>query len=251
MSSSIKPADFSSMMADFREGLHNYLPDSSQRAEVVLASSALVHTAYTILKNLQYSVLTQVGVNTLPQMLSARVSFLEGALISGASTIHNLFFVVIYTALLFATLTLSQNLARDCHKHWISGFYSLYTTGISVVGVITPYVGTGLTYYLFRSIWNSFKRDYGNDLYEFERPLMSHVKWIFNRNHTYIFDTLRGHYGDEKFRNEVQPSLDYIQKQLKAARKVDDLIGLMDDFRRHWPIMDPLKRKRIEEESEN
>ena len=108
------------MVPSLLGGIDRNLPASSGSAITILKSSALVNTSYTILKNLPYSLHASVfGVNDFPHVLSSRVSFLEGALISVASTVHNVFFALIYSALVLGTLGLSTTLASDCGEHWL------------------------------------------------------------------------------------------------------------------------------------
>ena len=250
-SNGIVSTGFSQIVPSLRKGLDNTLPASSGRAVTILKSSALVHATYTILKNLPYSFFAStVGVDDFPHMLSSRVSFLEGTLISLASTVYNLFFVVIYSALVLATLGLSQTLINDCSEHWMNSYYGLLFTGAGMASVVTPHYGTWLSLILFYYLGLSLKTDYESDIFHFERPLVDGVQGFFgnksNRELILNYEKDRWHKDNVKYKEEVEPSLNEIFKRIKEAGEeegrranLDDLINIAYEFFRKYPNMVP------------
>ncbi len=187
MASSVQSSDAFPLVNQFREMLDNYVPESSSGAMVAVQSSALANTAYNIIRNLHYTFLAEhFGATDFAHFLSTRIAFLEGALISLATTVHNLFFAVMYTALVVGTLGVFQASVHHCNHHWMNSYYSFLTTGTALASVVTPYYGSYLSLALFGSILNSILQDYKNDISPNERQFLAKIKIIFKDNYNFI-----------------------------------------------------------------
>jgi len=229
--------DLSLIFYSLRQRLARYLPESSERAHVLLQSAALVQITYATLKAIPYAFLSkELGTNDLGNMLSTRVTFLEAAVISVASTICNIAFTLLYMALSFATLGLSNSVNFSMRKHWSHVTYGFTSIGIALVGVITPYYGAGLTVYLLSAILNRMKECYGRDVLLFERPLLNEIKDITRNYATIVSNYVRQKLGNDlKFQAEHEPSLRYIEGKIHMAERMNDLINLGLEVRADWP----------------
>lgn len=237
MSSIQDSTDLSLIFHSLRQRLARYLPDSSQRAQIILQSAALVQVTYATLKNIPYAFLSkELGTNDLGNMLSSRVTYMEAAVISVASTICNIAFTLLYTALSFATLGLSNSVNFSMKKHWHHVTYGVVSTGIALVGVVTPYWGGYLNVGLLYATLNMMKKCYGHDVRLFERPLLNEIKDI-TRNYAPIV----GNYIRQKVNNDLlyqaehKRSLEYIEGKIHTAERMDDLINLGLEVRAQWP----------------
>ncbi|MBS0629357.1 MAG: hypothetical protein JSS30_03930 [Verrucomicrobia bacterium] len=248
MASPVKTFGFSSFLDSFRDTLDEYLPKSSSGSIVALNSSALIHTAYNVLRNAHYSFkAADFGVNDLSHFLSARVSFLEGALISLASTVHNFFFALIYTIAIVGTFGVAQSLVNNCNHHWINCYYSFLTTGSGLASVITPQYGSYLSLGVFVHVLNSILNDYKDDIGNREPELTGRVKKIFKQYFETINNWARSYY--DNYEPEVKNSLDWLMEQVTEAEaifynpdKPDEvyLFGIIDEFWKKFPKLKPL-----------
>lgn len=220
MASSVQSSDAAPLVNQFRDMLNDYVPESSSGAMVAVHSSALAHTAYNIIRNLHYTFLSEhFGVKDFAHFLSTRITFLEGALISLASAVHNLFFAVMYTVLVVGTLGIFQTIVRHCNHHWVNSYYSFLTTGTALASVVTPYYGSYLSLGLFGSILNSILQDYKNDISPNERQFLEKIKKVFNDNYNFIRNWVQGHYEDT-FETELGPSLAWLHKKINEAKSI-------------------------------
>lgn len=243
--------NFSPLVTSVRDLLHQRLEGSSSRAMVVVHSSALIHTAYNTIRNLHYSFLANhFGVNDVPHVLSSRVAFIEGALVSLASTIHNLFFAIVYTAIGILTFGLSGNaIAKDRDHHWSNAYYSFLSIITAIVSIVTPkygsYLSIGLFIYVLRSILNDYSKEIGSQ----ETQLLGDLKDIFNAHYKSIYNKAKGWYG-KTFAVQEGPSLEWLRQQINKAEtihyysdKPDQicLVNVFDEFRRKFPYLKPEK----------
>ncbi len=250
MASAVHAIGFSTFVDQFRDTLDEYLPKSSSGSMVALHSSALIHTAYNVLRNAHYSFKAKdFGVNDLSHFLASRVSFLEGALISAASTVHNLFFALIYTVAAMATFGVAQSLVRDCYHHWINCYYSFLTTTSGLASVITPQYGSYLSLGVFVHVLNSILNDYKDDIGNRESELVGRVKKIFKQYFDTINNWARSYY--DNYEPEVKDSLEWLLEQVTEAEAIfynpdqpDDiyLFGIIDKFWKKFPKLKPLSK---------
>lgn len=251
MASSVQSSDASPLVNQFRDMLNDYVPESSSGAMVAVHSSALAHTAYNIIRNLHYTFLAEhFGVKNFAHFLSTRITFLEGALISMASTVHNLFFAVMYTALVVGTLGIFQTIVRHCNHHWVNSYYSFLTTGTALASVVTPYYGSYLSLGLFGSILNSILQDYKHDINPNERQFLEKIKKVFNDNYNFIRNWVQGHYEDT-FETEMGPSLAWLHKKINEAKSIHYrsdqsdqvcLVDVIDVFRKNYRDVNALEQ---------
>lgn len=237
MSSIQDSTELSLIFHSLRQRLARYLPESSERSQVILQSSALFQVSYATLKSIPYAILSDdLGTNDFGHMLSTRITYIEAAVISLSSTVCNIAFALLYTALSFATLGLSTSMNFAMRKHWHHVTYALASTGIGLVGMVTPYYGAGLNVYLLYATLNMMKKCYGHDVHLFERPLLNELQDIA-RNYAPI----AYNYTREKVKNDLRyqellkPSLEYIERKIHTAERMDDLINLALEVRAQWP----------------
>jgi len=247
MASSVNPIGFSTFVESCRDALDEYLPNSSSSSMEVLHSSALIHTAYNVLRNAPYSFKARdFSVNDLSHFLSSRISFLEATLVSAASTVHHLFFAVIYTMVIIATLGVAENLVRDCHHHWINFYYSFLTTNSGLVSVITPQYGSYLSLGVFVYVLNSILNDYKLEISQIDPGLYKRFKEIFNQYFAAICKWAENFYGNNQYEKEIRPSLYWLAEKINDEdtktihnyRDEDDgknLLGIIYMFWKNFP----------------
>lgn len=250
MASSIQSSEAHPLVNSFRDMLNDHLPESSSGAMVAIHSSGLVHTAYNIIRNLHYTALAEhFGVNDIAHFLAARVAFLEAALISIATTVHNIFFAAVYTVLVVGTLGIFQTFVRHCNHHWVNSYYSFLSTGTSLVGVVTPYWGARLSLNLFVSISNSILQDYKNDISPKEGQFLAKIKKIFNENYNFVRNWVQGH-SEDTFEIEMGPSLAWLHKKINEVKCIHNksneasicLADVIDIFRKNYNDVNALEQ---------
>lgn len=248
MSSSVKAGEFSKLVASLREGLEKYLPDSSEEAQVVFESTALVQISYASVKNFAYAAYAkEFGINDLPHMISSRVTYIEATLICLVTAVHNLFFGIVYSALVVATLGLSQNFRNSCKLHWIQMTYGLLGAGIGIAGTLLPYVGMMANAYLLYSIMQSFKACYFKDNSRFERDFVEFIQQMAIKHSFFFYDLARSRVSLTEYLHVYEPSLKHIEGRIHSARRMDDLIQLIVDIFKQWPKVGlaPIKSKKF------
>lgn len=237
MSSIENSTDLSLLFHSLRERLSRYLPESSERAQIIFDSSALLQVSNATIKNIPYAFLAkEMGLNDVSHMLSSRITYLEGALLTAVSTISNLFFALFYTGLSVATLGLSSSMNFGMRKHWHHVTYGAAATSVAALGVITPYYGAGLNVMLLLGSYNMLKECYGHDVHLFERPLLREIQEITRNYSPIIYNYTREKLKDDfRYQSEYKPSLDYIDGKIQSAKEMNDLVELIMKVRDQWP----------------
>lgn len=237
MASSTQSSDFSPLAASFKEMLADHLPESSSEGLVVLHSAPLIHSAYNVLRNLHYTLLADhFRQNDIAHFFSTRISFLEGALISLATTVYHLFFAIVYTGIVALTVGQSDSFARDCYHHWVNCHYSLLSTATSLVSFVTPKYGSQLSIKLFESIFESILENYHKDINpKKEKLFVAKIKNVFKEHYGIIHNLLRGHYADT-FEKKEGPCLARLKEYVSKANGLyyqqanSDELSLFDVF---------------------
>ncbi|NGX60476.1 MAG: hypothetical protein KR126chlam3_01651 [Chlamydiae bacterium] len=240
MSSKVQFYALSGLMSSIREGMKKYLPESSDKGQIVLESSALLQVSYASLKNIPYEFLEKDF--SLTQMLASRVTFLEAGLMSLASAVTNLFFAIVYTFLVVLTLGLSENLLARCKVHWMHMTYGFIMTGISACGVIRPYYGIGLNGLFLKSTVNATVRCYEKDLSRFQRPLINYIQKIAKQHSPVVHDFARSG-KEQRYQDYYKYSLEHIEGRIHSAKRMEDLTNLAVDVFRQWPKMGLLNQE--------
>ena len=230
-------SEVSLVFHSLRQRLARYLPESSERAQVILQSGALFQVSYATVKNIPYALLSkEMGTNDLSHFISARVTYIEATVMALASTVCNLAFAFFYTGLSIATLGLSDTFNFGTRMHWRHVTYGAVSTGIGAVGVLLPYYGAGLNLLFLQATLNIMKACYGHDVHLFERPLLKEIQDIARNYSTIIFNYTR-----EKVKNDLsyqevhKPSLEHIERKIHEAQRMEDLIDLALKVRQQWP----------------
>lgn len=231
-----------------KKGVETYLPESNDQAWIFWESSALMQLTVVTLKNLPYALLANgFGINDFFHFISSKTNYLEVACISTASAVYNFFLAIFYTGMMAVTLGLSTQFNYSCKKHWMHIVYSITALGISIIGVVSPFVGVVLTVRLYHHYYQVLKSNYKNDLANFEDPLVRQVKNAFLQNK----NTIEGSIYDlvpDRYDNEFGPSLLEIENRLERAKKVEDLFNIFIFIWYKFPQMKndrdipPLKR---------
>lgn len=230
-----------------KKGIETYLPEATQEAWIICESAALMQLTVVTLKNLPYSLLAHgFGINDFFHFISSKTNYLEVACISIASAAYNVFMAIFYTGMMAVTLGLSTQFNYSCKKHWMHIVYSITALGISIIGVISPFVGMVLTVRLYFHYYQVLKSNYKNDLANFEDPLVRQIKNAFLQNKK----TIEGSINDlvpDRYDKEFGPSLLEIDNRLKRVTKMDDLINLFIFIWYKFPQMkndlQPLNRR--------
>lgn len=261
--------------------MDRYLPNSSGRGWTILESSAIVQMFYTSLKNIPYAYLTpgeniaklkdlyakvssgeltkipgalgsvvQEVVSSFfqmvrsPEALESRVSYLEATLMAGVSTVHNLFFALLYTLLSSATLGFSKKLNFRCRLHWAHFTYGVVASGIGLVGVVSPFCGVALNLFHGFSLVRGFRKSYDHDVNLFERPLLQKIKEIVVKYRETIHAYTRAKVEDSRYVHFYRPSLWNIERRISVASRMDELYELIIDVRDQWPKVGVLEIQR-------
>ena len=236
MSSSVDlPTPF---IASLLEGIYRYLPTTTENAKDILFSSSLLQVTYATLRTAPYALQAhEFGVNDFAHLISSRVAYLEAALLAVASTVHHFFMAVFYTAIVIITIGFSQNINRDCSRHWSHIYYGITACGIGLVGVAAPYYGyyanAGVLYYL----WISLKADYRHDLNRRERQLVQQIQNVVKIHRTDIYNYFRASFSDGRYQQFFRPSLAYIEERLGLVQRMDDIFDLLIEAKQRFPNM--------------
>lgn len=209
-----------------KKGVETYLPESNEQACIFWESAALIHLTVVTLKNLPYVLLANgFGINDFFHFISSKTNYLELACISIASAVYNFFLAIFYTGMMAVTLGLSTQFNYSCKKHWMHIVYSITTLAISIIGVVSPFVGMILTVRLYFHYYRVLKSNYKNDLSNFEAPLVRQIKNAFLQNKNAIEDSIYD-LARDRYDKEFGPSLEEIEKRIRKATKMDDLVNL-------------------------
>ena len=238
MVNKVQSGDFSPVLTSLKQGIQKYLPYSSSMGSKIFTSSALLQLSSASIENLPHVFLgKKMGNNMIWGFFSSRVTYLEAGLLSLASIIHNFVMAQIYTMAVICTLGLSDSLNFSCEKHWSHLGYGVIATGISTVGAVVPLGGIYLYSQWILRFVRSFKSNYQHDVNLFERQLIKEIKSIFKKHRPLIYKFTEARTEKHRFQAEFKPLLQYIEKQLKESKKMEDLVNLLFQIRDRFPKM--------------
>ena len=230
--------DMGPFLASLKETVSRHLPSSSSKLEIFLTSASLQQTSLTTLGNIAYisPMASELGVNDLCHFLSSRASYLESALICVASLVNHVFWFTVYTGLMVATLGLSSNINHCFKKHWYNIALSVSCLFISTVGTLVPTLGAygnlGLIFFCYKIVsW-----DYGDDLQDFEKPLVKEVKEIFEAQRENIELCFLNLVNSEQYyHTTVKGAIDGFGSRLEEATNVDNLFDAFAFALKNFP----------------
>lgn len=228
--------DFSSVASSLWEGVGKYLPESSDTAHIVSQSTALLQITYTTLKNLPYiNFAPKFEINDVAHALSSRISYLEASLLCLASSVHNIFCAVVYTFFFIGSFGCSANINTTCRVHWVLCMYGILGMGIGFIGMAKPKYGMYLYIWLMSNILEAFKQGYQRDNIRSEREFVEYIQDMA-RKYSSFFHKFFQH-NEENYKNFYKDSLIHIEARIHSARRTNDFIELIKDFRNEWPFM--------------
>lgn len=224
---SLNPANFnaSHIMDSFRGLVGENLPESSDSTYILLDSAPLFSITTLALKNYPYvSMGTKLGMDTLDHFFSSRCSYLEAALISIASTIHNVALFVFYTGLTLATLGLASQIRYGCKKHWRHTGHALASFGIALMGMVLPKLAFDAYLFYTRISYESLKKDFADDRKMFEKPLIKQIQNIYQKYHKQLEGFLRAQFGTMRYFIDIKPLKDKLGQNIQEAQGLDELV---------------------------
>lgn len=216
------------MIADVKEGVETYLPESVDMVSIIFESTAVLHLGSTVIRSLPYIGKASVlRMNDLCHFLSVRVIYFEAAFICLASAVHNLFMAFLYTGLMILTLGFSQNINYACKKHWLHTVFSTAGVGIGVIGTFVPTLGALGTVGCFKILWNELVVGYRSDVKNFEDPLIREIKNVYHQNREQITEAVHTYVNDEYRFGLINPFLDEFSKNLHTVKTIDQFTDLV------------------------
>lgn len=225
MSSDSSNVDLSGLIERAKEGLRLYLPISSDKTLIASESTALLQVSYAALKCLPYSLFSSTfGLNDLSQMLSTRVVFFEAALVCLVSTVHNVFFAIIYTILSIPTLGMFGDFYSRCRVHWSHVFYGISCTTLASIGVATPKYGTGaIGAYMLYMIAGPVQDGFEEDVSRYETDIIDYVKEMAHDYSHIVYSWVRSWVKNEAAFYDYKDTLTTIEERILAANRIEDL----------------------------
>lgn len=225
-------ADFSlaPLLSECNETLKNLMPVSSERASIILESSAILELTSAVVRTALYiGKASDLRINDPSHFLSSRFVYLETAILSVVTTVHHLFMTFLYGGLMFATMGLSQEINYEFRKHWHHTLYSLLASGIGLAGTIVPTLGAYLALTFFTLLWNRVKKDFENDSSLYERPFIKEFKRIYFENKEQISKAIRYYINNEIHSNKIHLFLARFEERLPGVEKTDKLIEIIKE----------------------
>jgi hypothetical protein len=176
-----------------------------------LDSSSFINVSLVSLKSIPHAM---YGDNALVQEfdngISCRLRYLESALTSMASSVHNFVFAILFSAASLGSFGQVRMVVDQMRKHWIHTALAVAASGVSIIGAVSPALGmkanVGLVFVMgaaamqwlqtdligkLGSAYQRHKQEIGaallagvrgdNALFNQEwRPLLSHLDTHFN-----------------------------------------------------------------------
>ena len=240
MSSIQNSSEVSLVFYSLRQRLARYMPEFSERFQVIVQSGALFQTLYATVKNMPCALLSkEMGTNDLSHFISSRVTYIEAMVMALASTVCNLAFAFFYTSLYVATVGLSEEFNFATRMHWRHVIYGIASTVIGTAGVLFPYYGVGLSLLFLQTTFNMMKDCYRHDVHLFERPLLKEIQDIARKYspimHNYIREKVKNNL---RYQEVYKPSLERIERNIHDAQRMEDLIDLALKVRQQWPCVE-------------
>lgn len=227
-------AKATNIATSIRQWVESNFPNSSEEAQVMLESTALLQVSHASLKNIAYAFASkELGKNNLSHSLSSRLNYFEAVVASVASVAASLFLALLYTALVVASFGISKDLKFGCFKQWCHVKHGLYSCGIGLVGFAVPKYGIYLNVYLFIKELRVLKKAYKVDVNYNERKLLADIKKIFN-DHRADLESLRYWVGD-RYDTEFNEFFNKFSKELKDVERMDQFVNLLLDSYRQFP----------------
>ena len=226
-------------MADLDVLSWNKLPDTMKHILLLVTSLPLVQLSAVTLKNLPYVLMAkQFEINDLCHALSSRVHFLEGALLSMASTIFHFAIAVLYTGIALMAAGLSKNLNYSSEKHWSHFAHGLLSTITGLIGTLVPYFGAGLYAYQVKVYALQLEDCYSEDLQLYENQVLLGIKEIYQRNRRAL-DTFGKWWFDTFLKIKFTPFIEYVDKSIESAEDMEAMKKLVLRIWRKFPRINP------------
>lgn len=214
------------------------LPDFSENGAIFAESLALREVMLVSLQHAIYFVFYGSWMENFDfsRSLSGRISFLEVTWLSLITIVHHFCVALFYTGLVIVTLGHSKQLNYQFHKHWVHTGIGVMTLAFSVAGVVSPYVGIGLSALWFKdTVLNGLQNDFTSDMGHYDHALVRTIQDYFEKHRDTLHETCRGRYQDYIYAKCVEPSLIKIETSLRAASEMNQVIAIARDIYRYWP----------------
>ncbi len=216
-----------------KEVVREYLPQSSDEISMLLDSTGLVHLTLTSLKNLAYiGAASTLGINDPAHFLSARVDYLETAIVGLASLIHNVVMGILYTLLVGVTLGLCQSFNYGFYKHWFHTAYAAAALVSGLIGAAVPTFGAAANAGL---LWFSGARlyaKYEQDIAPHEEKIIQKVRQVCVQHHDSFALVIQHWTKSLNFDrlNNIEPAIRGFEDDLGKTKKIIDLKGPIKTF---------------------
>lgn len=239
MTNQILSGGSSRFLIELREKFEHYTLESLGKTKIIGESAALVQITLATVQSAPYAFFSkEFGNNDICHFFSSRFAYLEAALLSVTSLVHNFVLALLYTMANIVTLGLSSTLNHSFYKHWWNCAYAVSAAVIGAAGVVSPILGGALYYTVVIVLFNSLKDAYHTDVGSYEKPILKDIKAIFKNNSALLHDILRSKYGDAEYNNAVKASIEHVEKRLMEATTWEHIATLLVDCYRRWPVME-------------
>ncbi len=191
----------------------------------VADSSALLNVSLVSLKNVPYVFAgDQLNINDWSSFISSRIRYMETALFSVVSLVHNVVFATVFSALALVTLGQISKLNQLATKHLVQTGLAIGSFVVSVIGTIVPKWGIMTNLALGGAVGVVF-------LQHTENELAGTINDFYQKNKTELRGALLTSLGNNQplFNEQIEPMLQFIERQL-ASDRVRPFGGLLQIF---------------------